>query len=84
MAAIQGRQHRSGVSGTVELRARVQPDNFGKAHAAAAALGISMAAYVDALLSREELDERGRPRWWTAPAPTDQIELLQETPLKSA
>ena len=84
MAAIQGRRQRRKVADTVELRARVKPDNFVKAHEAAAALGISMAAYVDALLSREELDERGRPSWWTVPALTDQLDLLQETPLKSA
>jgi hypothetical protein len=51
---------------------RVSPDNRSKAAKAAAALGISMAAYVDALLDREELDEHDRPTWWQEPVSTDQ------------
>lgn len=80
MAAVKGRTHRRGVSNTVLLQARVQPDRRAKAEAAAAALGISVAAYIDQLLDHEQLDEHDRPLWWTVPVPADQEEL----PLKTA
>lgn len=80
MARIAGRRVRSDVRDQEPLRVRVSPENSQKVELAAAALGISKAAYVDALLSREQLDPRGRPLWWTDPVPTDQEEL----PLKSA
>ncbi|WP_143448467.1 hypothetical protein [Kineosporia sp. A_224] len=80
MAAIKGRRHRSGVSQAVALQVRVQPAQRAKAETAAAALGISVAAYIDRLLAEEVLDEAGRPLWWTQPVPADQEEL----PLKSA
>lgn len=80
MAAIKGRRHRSGVSQAVALQVRVQPAQRAKAETAAAALGISVAAYIDRLLAEEVLDESGRPLWWTQPVPADQEEL----PLKSA
>jgi hypothetical protein len=58
----------------------VQPDRHAKAQAAASALGISLAAYIDHLLAHEELDEEGRPLWWADAVPADQEEL----PLKTA
>jgi hypothetical protein len=69
MARVRGRQVRSGVADAQLLPVRVSPHNRAKAGRAAAALGISMAAYVDALLDREQLDDQDRPLWWTA---TDQ------------
>jgi len=80
MAAVKGRTHRRGVSNAVLLQARVQPERHAKAQAAAAALGISVAAYIDQLLAHEEVDEHGRPLWWTASVSADQEEL----PLKTA
>jgi len=80
MAAVKGRTHRRGVANTVLLQARVQPDRHAKAQAAAAALGISVAAYIDLLLAHEELDEDGRPLWWAGAVPSNQ----QELPLKTA
>jgi hypothetical protein len=80
MARIPGRQVRSGVADALLLPVRVKRENKAKAAKAADALGISMAAYVDALLDREELGEDGRPMWWTQPVAADQEEL----PLKSA
>lgn len=80
MPAVKGRKHRTGVSGAVQLGARVMPEHKEKVAAIAAALGISVNAYLDALLAHEELDERGRPIWWDRPVPADQEEL----PLKSA
>ena len=81
MAAVKGRTHRRGVSNAVLLQARVQPERHAKAHAAASALGIPLAAYIDGLLAHEEVDEQGRPVWWSTPAvPADQEEL----PLKTA
>jgi hypothetical protein len=88
MAAIKGRTHRLGVA-TEVLYARVTPSRRSQAHATAEALGISLGAYMDQLLAREaaELDESGRPRWWSEPVPRDQAELplvAEEAPLKSA
>jgi hypothetical protein len=80
MPRIPGRLVRSDVADQEPLRVRVAPANKLKAEQAAAALGISMTAYVDALLTHEQLDERGRPLWWADPVPADQEEL----PLKSA
>jgi hypothetical protein len=54
---------------------RLIPEAWQKAETAAAALGVSRDAYLDALLMREQLDERGRPVWWTDPTPRDQEEL---------
>ncbi len=59
-----GPRRRPRSAGSTALFARVNPDNHTKALAAADALGVSLAAYVDALLARDELDERGRPTWW--------------------
>ena len=79
MAAVKGRKQRRGVSHAVQLNARVLPDRREKALRAAEALGISVNAYIDALLDREQLDERGRPLWWDSPVPTDQEELPLKT-----
>lgn len=82
MAVIPGRGKRdgTGATGWPLLRARVKPVNFTKAGAIANSLGVPLAHYIDELLEREELDDRGRPLWWAQPAKTDQEEL----PLKSA
>jgi hypothetical protein len=72
MAAIKGRQQRAGVARNERLHVRVDPALRMKAEKAAAVLGISLAAYVDQLLAREEVDETGRPVWWTDPVPSDQ------------
>jgi hypothetical protein len=80
MAAIKGRQHRTGVADTVFLGVRVSPPNASKIDQAADALGISKAALVDALLTGLTLDVHGRPQGWNAPVPSDQ-EVL---PLKTA
>ncbi|MEJ5913172.1 toxin-antitoxin system HicB family antitoxin [Pseudokineococcus sp. 1T1Z-3] len=63
---------------SVAVYARVHPDLHAKAHRAAAALDVSLATYVEALLARDELDESGRPTWW----PRDehaQEDLLRQT-----
>ena len=80
MPAVKGRKHRSGVSGAVSTRVRLDPAQKEKAELAATALGISMTTYIEALIARDAVDERGRPVWWTDPAPGDQEEL----PLKTA
>jgi len=80
MPAVKGRKHQVGVSDAVQLGARVQPDRKQKATEVAAALGISVNAYIDALLEHEQLDAHGRPTWWNRPVPADQKEM----PLKSA
>ena len=62
MAAVKGRKMRRGVSHAVQLNARVLPDRREKVLRVAEALGISVNAYMDALIAREVLDESGRPR----------------------
>ena len=75
MTAVKGRRHRTGVASHADLRVRVHPDQRAKAERAAFALGVSLAAYLDALLAREVVDESGRPVWWTDPVPGDQEAL---------
>jgi hypothetical protein len=79
MAAIKGRKHRVGVAEYERLGARVPPELKAQAERTAAALGVSAGAYLSALLAREELDEHGRPVWWSDPVPRDQQELPFET-----
>jgi hypothetical protein len=47
----------------VRLALHVTRPEREKAHRAAAALGISMSAYVASLINGDELDETGRPTW---------------------
>lgn len=75
MAAVSGRKHRTGVSDTVPMTGRVQAKHKEKVEQIAAALGISAAAYLDALIAHEQVGDDGRPVWWTDPTPTDQQEL---------
>lgn len=72
MAAVKGRKHRVGVADYVRLVADVPPETKTLVNATAEALGISVSAYLAALLAHQELDEHGRPLWWTAPVPRDQ------------
>ncbi len=75
MAAIKGRAKRPGNAPTVVLHARVAPAVRDKAHAAAAALGISVAAYIEQLVAHEQVDERGRPMWWPAHDTQEELTL---------
>jgi hypothetical protein len=82
MAAIKGRQHRTGVADTVFLGVRVRPSNASKADRAADALGISKAALIDALIASLPVDDTGRPLEWAASLPSSaRQEVL---PLKTA
>lgn len=75
------RQHRAqGSAANYQfLGVRLRPENFRRLDDVAAALGISKAALVDAMvdavLSGEQLDDVGRPLWWVSPVPRDQQEL---------
>jgi hypothetical protein len=75
MAAVKGRTHRTGVADAVQLNTRVHAARRAKAQQVADALGISLGTYIDTLLDREQLDERGRPVWWRDAVPRDQEEL---------
>ena len=75
MPAVKGRKRRPIGIDVVELKVRVREEHRAKAFGVADTLGISAAAYIDALLAREELDARGRPVWWTDPVPGDQEAL---------
>ena len=77
MPAVKGRKRRpDGIAReVVELKVRVRAEHRAMAFGVADTLGISAAAYIDALLAREELDARGRPVWWTEPVPGDQEAL---------
>ena len=82
MSHRAGRAHRTRGVGpsTRPSTVRMKESSWEKAERAAASLGVSRDAYLDRYLEREELDEQGRPVWWTDPVPADQKEL----PLKSA
>lgn len=64
MATVKGRRKRVGAAGSVQLNVRVHQDRKRKAEQIADALGVTLNAYFDSLLAREQLDEAGRPLWW--------------------
>lgn len=64
MPALKGRTPRRLDEPMVVLQARVAPASRAKAHDAARALGVSVAAYVERLIQQDQLDEAGRPTWW--------------------
>ncbi len=47
------------------MKALVSPSTRGKANAAADALGITMAQYLELLVQRDLFDTSGRPLWAT-------------------
>lgn len=63
MGMTAGRRH-SVVRLTAPTNARVQETTKAKASAIADTLGISLSAYLDALIARDQLDDDGRPIWW--------------------
>ncbi len=76
MPAIAGRRRRTATANaTAVLQARVAPQVRTKAHETADALGVSMAVYIQRLIEHDELDERGRPTWWTEEYDAHQEEL---------
>lgn len=77
MGAVKGRTHRTGVADAVQLNVRVHADRKRKVERIADALGVSVNAYMDSLLAREQVDDAGRPLWWADPVPRDQEELLK-------
>jgi hypothetical protein len=58
-----------------QLKARVSEEAVQCAHRAAAALGVTTAEYIEALVLHDEPGPDGRPVWWTKPAPRDREEL---------
>ena len=75
MAAVKGRNKRRNARDAVAVGIRVHPDHRAKLDMIADSLGISISAYVERLLEREELDALGRPVWWDEPCARDQEEL---------
>lgn len=80
MSAVAGRRHRSFAHGDepVLMQGRVRRDVRAKANAAAQAAGITLAAYLERLVDRDEVDSGGCPIWLT-PA-----NAQEELPLKTA
>jgi len=76
MAAVKGRNKRRNARDAVAVGVRVHPEQRAKLDAIADALGVSISAYVERLIEREQLDDRGRPVWWDRPVSRDQEELL--------
>lgn len=58
-----GRTRRTPGGPTVGLQARVPLHVRERANAVADALGISLGLYIEQLVTRDELDERGRSLW---------------------
>lgn len=81
MSAVKGRAKRRYDEGNepVLLQGRVDRSIRAKASRAADAAGITMAAYLEALIERDEVDAAGRPLWLPV-RDTDQ----QELPLRTA
>ncbi len=81
MSAVRGRAKRPHVEGLKRmlLQARVDEQSWSKANQAADAAGISVSAYIQRLIDRDEMDVNGCPLWR---APRD--EGQQELPLRSA
>lgn len=75
MSAVKGRAKRP-TEGQKVLFAKIAEENHSKASAAAQAMGISLAAYVDLVLDREQVDASGRPIW--APQERMTFEELRE------
>ena len=63
VAGTRGVRNRRGVADAVRLVARVDRPVHEKAERARLSLGISMAAYLEMVLEREQVDEQGRPVW---------------------
>lgn len=81
MSSVRGRSHRTFPDGEpmALLQGRVRPATRQKANAAADAAGITLAAYLEALVNRDEVDSNGCPLW-LQPRVLEQEEL----PLKTA
>ena len=67
MSAVRGRARRARVGGLERrlLQARVDEPSWSKANKAADAAGISMSAYIQDLIDRDEIDSNGCPIWRT-------------------
>jgi len=77
------------VGGRVLLQVRVPPELREKARRAADSLDISLTYYVAELITRDVVDENGRPAWtptlmpWTEPTePPDALDLNTEDEAK--
>jgi hypothetical protein len=55
-----------------QLKARVREEAVERAHRAAAALCVTTAVYIEALILHDEVGPDGRPLWWTKPSQRDQ------------
>jgi hypothetical protein len=55
-----------------QLKARVGDEAVHRAHSASAALGVTMAEYIEALLLHDVPGPDGRPVWWKKATPKDQ------------
>lgn len=81
MSAVKGRAHRARGSNSkkIMLQGRVDEELWLKANRAADAAGIAIAAYLQCLVDRDEVDANGCPLWLD---PRDGGQ--EELPLKSA
>jgi hypothetical protein len=75
MSAVKGRAKRA-VGQRKALYAQITAEHHTKASQAAQAMGISLGAYVDLVLARDEVDATGRPLW--APAERMTFEELRQ------
>ncbi len=81
MSAVKGRAHRarSTSSKKIMLQGRVDEPLWAKANRAADAAGIALAAYLQRLVDRDEVDANGCPLWLD---PRDRGQ--EELPLRTA
>lgn len=80
MSAVRGRARRARVGGLERrlLQARVDEPLWSKANKAADAAGISVSAYIQNLIDRDEMDSNGCPVWRTPCNPGQEV-LSQQT-----
>lgn len=78
MGRARGRRHNP-PGFTDEIRASVRPVNSEKLNAIADRLGVSLGAYIDSLIERDQVDETGRPVWWPEDRLSDHPELFRMT-----
>lgn len=79
--AIPNRPRRKRGVERVSLRVRLEPSTLDRVHAAAAALDVSLSAYVEELILHDQFDEDGRPVWWNGQG---HVNDQQELPLSKS
>ncbi|NYI81207.1 hypothetical protein [Nocardioides panzhihuensis] len=74
MPAVKGRRHGEHRR-TAQIKGTIRTSTREKANAAADALGISVSAYLDALIDQDQVDATGKPLWGSKLGRDPELEL---------